>query len=160
MMSREPSEYRDYPMHYEAELSELSEDPVEKLSKADCARLFEFDSDAPLVLENKDYREVIGLNRGTDDSRRTFAKPDSPDYMLDSGIGKHNTEYIQTVNPFLYLVFLFSAFGPKRYLCKGFVVQTVLTFVFSHNIPNNVNNSHIFRSYNTLLNFSYAMYHF
>ncbi|XP_013182085.1 PREDICTED: transmembrane protein 132B [Papilio xuthus] len=87
MMNREPSEYCDYPMHYEAELSELSEDPVEKLSKADCARLFEFDSDAPLVLENKDYREVIGLNRGTDDSRRTFTKPDSPDYMLDSGIG-------------------------------------------------------------------------
>lgn len=67
---------------------ELEENPVEQLtSKDDCARLFEFDNDAPLIMENKDYREIIGLNRGTDDSRRTFAKPESPDYMHDSGIG-------------------------------------------------------------------------
>lgn len=66
------------------------DDPVEKLtSKEDCARLFEFDNDAPLVMENKDYREIVGLNRGTDDSRRTFAKPQSPDYMHDSGIGNY-----------------------------------------------------------------------
>ncbi|KAJ2952848.1 hypothetical protein O0L34_g7213 [Tuta absoluta] len=64
------------------------DDPVEKLTnKEDCARLFEFDNDAPLIMENKDYREIVGLNRGTDDSRRTFAKPPSPDYMHDSGIG-------------------------------------------------------------------------
>lgn len=67
--------------------SELEDNPVEKLSKDDCARLFEFDNDAPLIMENKDYREIVGLNRGTDDSRRTFAKPQSPDYMHDSGIG-------------------------------------------------------------------------
>ncbi|XP_053625158.1 transmembrane protein 132E isoform X2 [Plodia interpunctella] len=60
---------------------------VEKLNHSDCSRLFEFDNDAPLVLDNKDYREIVGLNRGTDDSRRTFAKPQSPDYMHDSGIG-------------------------------------------------------------------------
>lgn len=69
--------------------NEFEDNPVEKLTdKDDCARLFEFDNDAPLVMENKDYREIIGLNRGTDDSRRTFAKPESPDYMHDSGIGK------------------------------------------------------------------------
>ncbi|XP_026330069.1 transmembrane protein 132B [Hyposmocoma kahamanoa] len=68
--------------------SDLEDNPVEKLTnKEDCARLFEFDNDAPLIMENKDYREIIGLNRGTDDSRRTFAKPQSPDYMHDSGIG-------------------------------------------------------------------------
>lgn len=68
--------------------NEFEDNPVEKLTdKDDCARLFEFDNDAPLVMENKDYREIIGLNRGTDDSRRTFAKPESPDYMHDSGIG-------------------------------------------------------------------------
>ncbi|XP_013186597.2 transmembrane protein 132E [Amyelois transitella] len=67
---------------------ELADNPVEKLTnKEDCSRLFEFDNDAPLVMENKDYREIVGLNRGTDDSRRTFAKPQSPDYMHDSGIG-------------------------------------------------------------------------
>ncbi|KAJ0180432.1 hypothetical protein K1T71_003836 [Dendrolimus kikuchii] len=67
---------------------DLEDNAVEKLtSKDDCARLFEFDNDAPLIMENKDYREIIGLNRGTDDSRRTFAKPESPDYMHDSGIG-------------------------------------------------------------------------
>lgn len=70
--------------------SDLEDNPVEKLTnKDDCARLFEFDNDAPLIMENKDYREIIGLNRGTDDSRRTFAKPQSPDYMHDSGIGKY-----------------------------------------------------------------------
>ncbi|XP_045518859.1 transmembrane protein 132E isoform X1 [Pieris brassicae] len=63
------------------------DDPMEKLNKDDCARLFEFDTDAPLIMENKDYREIVGLNRGTDDSRRTFTKPESPDYMHDSGIG-------------------------------------------------------------------------
>ncbi|XP_049867014.1 transmembrane protein 132E isoform X2 [Pectinophora gossypiella] len=64
------------------------ENPVEQLTnKEDCARLFEFDNDAPLIMENKDYREIVALNRGTDDSRRTFAKPQSPDYMHDSGIG-------------------------------------------------------------------------
>nr|XP_021189588.1 transmembrane protein 132E isoform X1 [Helicoverpa armigera] len=68
--------------------NDLEDNPVEKLTdKDDCARLFEFDNDAPLVMENKDYREIVGLNRGTDDSRRTFAKPESPDYMHDSGIG-------------------------------------------------------------------------
>ncbi|KAL0893775.1 hypothetical protein ABMA27_013911 [Loxostege sticticalis] len=67
---------------------DFDDNPVEKLTnKEDCARLFEFDNDAPLVMENKDYREIVGLNRGTDDSRRTFAKPQSPDYMHDSGIG-------------------------------------------------------------------------
>lgn len=70
--------------------SDLEDNPVEKLTnKEDCARLFEFDNDAPLIMENKDYREIIGLNRGTDDSRRTFAKPQSPDYMHDSGIGNY-----------------------------------------------------------------------
>ena len=69
--------------------NDLEDNPVENLTdKDDCARLFEFDNDAPLVMENKDYREIVGLNRGTDDSRRTFAKPESPDYMHDSGIGK------------------------------------------------------------------------
>ncbi|XP_039747216.1 transmembrane protein 132E [Pararge aegeria] len=67
---------------------EFDDNPVEKLTnKDDCARLFEFDNDAPLIMEKKDYREIIGLNRGTDDSRRTFVKPESPDYMHDSGIG-------------------------------------------------------------------------
>ncbi|XP_061712133.1 transmembrane protein 132E isoform X1 [Cydia pomonella] len=61
---------------------DLDDNAVEKLSKEECARLFEFDNDAPLVLENKDYREIVGLDRG-----RTFAKPPSPDYMHDSGIG-------------------------------------------------------------------------
>ncbi|KAG6450078.1 hypothetical protein O3G_MSEX006376 [Manduca sexta] len=66
----------------------LEDNAVEQLTnKDDCARLFEFDNDAPLIMENKDYREIVGLNRGTDDSRRTFAKPESPDYMHDSGIG-------------------------------------------------------------------------
>lgn len=69
-------------------LNDIEHNAVENLSKEDCARLFEFDNDAPLVLENKDYREIIGLNRGTDDSRRTFTKPQSPDYMHDSGIGE------------------------------------------------------------------------
>lgn len=70
---------------------DFDDNPVDKLaSKDDCARLFEFDNDAPLIMENKDYREIVGLNRGTDDSRRTFAKPESPDYMHDSGIGKSN----------------------------------------------------------------------
>ncbi|GBP71122.1 Transmembrane protein 132B [Eumeta japonica] len=65
-----------------------ADNAVEKLTnKEDCARLFEFDNDAPLILESKDYREVVCLNRGADDSRRTFAKPPSPDYMHDSGIG-------------------------------------------------------------------------
>lgn len=69
--------------------NELEDNPVEKLTdEGDCTRLFEFDNDAPLVMENKDYREIVGLNRGTDDSRRTFAKPESPDYMHDSGIGQ------------------------------------------------------------------------
>lgn len=67
---------------------DFEDNPVEKLSKDDCARLFEFDNDAPLIMENKDYREIVGLNRGTDESRRTFVKPESPDYMHDSGIGK------------------------------------------------------------------------
>ncbi|XP_045784546.1 transmembrane protein 132E [Maniola jurtina] len=67
---------------------EFDDNPVEKLTnKDDCARLFEFDNDAPLIMEKKDYREIVGLNRGTDDSRRTFVKPESPDYMHDSGIG-------------------------------------------------------------------------
>ncbi|XP_050344911.1 transmembrane protein 132E isoform X1 [Nymphalis io] len=68
--------------------NEFDDNPVEKLTnKDDCAKLFEFDNDAPLIMENKDYREIVGLNRGTDDSRRTFVKPESPDYMHDSGIG-------------------------------------------------------------------------
>ncbi|XP_038215415.1 transmembrane protein 132E isoform X1 [Zerene cesonia] len=68
--------------------NDFDDDPMEKLTnKDDCARLFEFDNDAPLIMENKDYREIVGLNRGTDDSRRTFTKPESPDYMHDSGIG-------------------------------------------------------------------------
>ncbi|XP_061383404.1 LOW QUALITY PROTEIN: transmembrane protein 132E [Danaus plexippus] len=68
--------------------NDFDDNPVEKLTnKDDCARLFEFDNDAPLIMENKDFREIVGLNRGTDDSRRTFAKPESPDYMHDSGIG-------------------------------------------------------------------------
>ncbi|CAH2990789.1 unnamed protein product [Chilo suppressalis] len=69
--------------------NDFDDNPVEKLTnKEDCARLFEFDNDAPLIMENKDYREIVGLNRGTDDSRRTFAKPQSPEYnMHDSGIG-------------------------------------------------------------------------
>ncbi|XP_059054238.1 transmembrane protein 132E [Achroia grisella] len=68
--------------------NDIGDNPVEKLTnKEDCARLFEFDNDAPLVMENKDYREIVGLNRGTEDSRRTFVKPQSPDYMHDSGIG-------------------------------------------------------------------------
>ncbi|KAL4714013.1 hypothetical protein ACJJTC_008367 [Scirpophaga incertulas] len=68
--------------------NDFEDNPVEKLtSKEDCARLFAFDNDAPLIMENKDYREIVGLNRGTEDSRRTFAKPQSPDYMHDSGIG-------------------------------------------------------------------------
>ncbi|CAG5012540.1 unnamed protein product [Parnassius apollo] len=74
-----------YPMQFQ---NDFEDNVVEKLTnKEDCARLFEFDNDAPLIMENKDYREIVGLNRGTDDSRRTFAKPESPDYMHDSGIG-------------------------------------------------------------------------
>lgn len=81
---------RDH-MHEASPVDEREVNAVEKLtSKDDCARLFEFDNDAPLVVENKDYREVVGLNRGTDDSRRTFTKPQSPDYMHDSGIGNFN----------------------------------------------------------------------
>lgn len=70
--------------------NDLEDNAVEKLtSKDDCSRLFEFDNDAPLIMDNKDYREIVALNRGTDDSRRTFAKPESPDYMHDSGIGNY-----------------------------------------------------------------------
>ncbi|XP_028040950.1 transmembrane protein 132B [Bombyx mandarina] len=85
--SRDISQYKrdSDPMQ---NLNDFDDNPVEKLTnKDDCARLFEFDNDAPLIMENKDYREIVGLNRGTDDSRRTFAKPESPDYMHDSGIG-------------------------------------------------------------------------
>lgn len=83
---------RDLKDHYRRDSSpvprELEDNPVEKMTnKEDCARLFEFDNDAPLIMENKDYREIVGINRGTDDSRRTFTKPQSPDYMHDSGIG-------------------------------------------------------------------------
>lgn len=75
---------------YPPQQNGLDDNPVEKLTnKEDCARLFEFDNDAPLIMENKDFREIVGLNRGTDDSRRTFAKPESPDYMHDSGIGTY-----------------------------------------------------------------------
>ncbi|XP_052737744.1 transmembrane protein 132E [Bicyclus anynana] len=73
---------------YPLQLRDEFDNPVEKLTnKDDCARMFEFDNDAPLIMEKKDYREIVGLNRGTDDSRRTFVKPESPDYMHDSGIG-------------------------------------------------------------------------
>ncbi|CAH2074200.1 unnamed protein product, partial [Iphiclides podalirius] len=72
---------------YQTQYQDELDDPVEKLTGEDCARLFEFDNDAPLIMENKDYREIVGLNRGTDESRRTFFKPESPDYMHDSGIG-------------------------------------------------------------------------
>ncbi|VVC92454.1 unnamed protein product [Leptidea sinapis] len=72
---------------YPLRLRNNFDDPMENLNKDDCAKLFEFDNDAPLIMENKDFREIVGLNRGTDDSRRTFTKPASPDYMLDSGIG-------------------------------------------------------------------------
>ncbi|XP_072943477.1 transmembrane protein 132E isoform X2 [Epargyreus clarus] len=85
--SRDLKDYKrdSYPMQFR---DDFDDNPVEKLTnKEDCARLFEFDNDAPLIMENKDYREIVGLNRGTDDSRRTFAKPESPDYMHDSGIG-------------------------------------------------------------------------
>ncbi|CAH0720711.1 unnamed protein product, partial [Brenthis ino] len=85
---------RDIKDHYKRDSyslqlrNDFDDNPVEKLTnKDDCARLFEFDNDAPLIMENKDYREIVGLNRGTDDSRRTFVKPESPDYMHDSGIG-------------------------------------------------------------------------
>lgn len=87
--SRDISQYKrdSDPMQ---NLNDFDDNPVEKLTnKDDCARLFEFDNDAPLIMENKDYREIVGLNRGTDDSRRTFAKPESPDYMHDSGIGEN-----------------------------------------------------------------------
>ncbi|KOB78965.1 Uncharacterized protein OBRU01_01023 [Operophtera brumata] len=79
--------------HWHPIQDDFDDNPVDKLaSKEDCARLFEFDNDAPLIMENKDYREIVGLNRGTDDSRRTFAKPESPDYMHDSGIGSTSPE--------------------------------------------------------------------
>lgn len=84
--------------------SDLDDNPVEKLTnKDDCSRLFEFDNDAPLIMENKDYREIVGLNRGTDDSRRTFAKPQSPDYMHDSGIGTIRSNYLVFAISFVYL---------------------------------------------------------
>lgn len=88
-LSQAPPKREPSPMAIRDSHDVEEDNAVEKLTnKEDCARLFEFDNDAPLIMENKDYREIVGLNRGTDDSRRTFAKPQSPDYMHDSGIGK------------------------------------------------------------------------
>ncbi|XP_068629568.1 transmembrane protein 132E isoform X2 [Battus philenor] len=98
-MTRETKDYKNdsYTMQYD---TDLEDNPVEKLTnKEDCARLFEFDNDAPLIMENKDYREIVGLNRGTDDLRRTFAKPDSPDYMHDSGIGLPDMQMRHVTRP-------------------------------------------------------------